>query len=394
MSAIVTDARYRMSLAVIRSLGRAGVRVACQEERGIGSLDALGFHSRFASSKVLTASPRLDPDRFVGDVLRLAHGGEVLIPMSLASILAVAERIEAVRGRVRAALPPLEAIRTANDTGRLLEVARQVGVPAPQSTVLPLGGDPASLIGRLKFPVVIKYREGEELRLPPQLRYSIVREPDHFVAVYREMSARQVSPLVQEYISGDGYGLSALFDEDSEPVALFCHRRIREYPVTGGPSCFAESVRDEKMIDYGLRLLKALRWHGVAMVEFKREQGTGEYKLMEINPRFWGSLPLAIQAGVDFPLLLYRVARGEDVRPTADYRIGVKMRYLFQDILAARGYLKRVPDRGAFLKGFLRDLLDPRVADGVFRLDDPLPGIVYTLRALKGLGRKTGGGEA
>ena len=85
------------------------------------------------------------------------------------------------------------------------------------------------------------------------------------------------------------------------------HRRIRERLVMGGPSTCAESVYDSKLLDYGLRVLKNLKWHGVAMVEFKKDSIDGEFKLMEINPKFWGSLDLAIASGVDFPYLLYNM---------------------------------------------------------------------------------------
>lgn len=391
MKAIVTDARYRMSLAVVRSLGRAGVPVLCQEERGISSLDALGFHSRYTTDTALTASPRHDPDAFIHDILALGDEGDVLLPMSLAAILATAGRIDEVRRRYRIALAPLASILIANDTQRLLEVAARVGVPTPQTVVLPPSADPAQLLERFQFPVVIKYREGEGLALPPEQRYAIVREPSRFLQVYGAMAARQASPLVQEYISGEGWGMAAIFDANSEPRALFGHRRVREYPVTGGPSAFAESVRDERMFEYGLRLLKELRWQGVAMVEFKREYETGEFKLMEINPRFWGSLPLAMHAGADFPHLLYRVAQGEDFPLADNYRVGARMRFLFQDLLAARGYLRRVPDKGRFLAGFLRDLLDPRVADGVFSLEDPKPSLLYAVRAFGKAGKKMGG---
>lgn len=387
MTAIVTDARYRMSLAVIRSLGRAGIDVIAQEERGIGTLAALGFQSRYSRQHWLTASPRLDPGAFVDDLVTRAKGGEVLLPMSLAAILAVAERIGCVRAKLKVALPPLAIINTANDKARLIELADGAGVPTPRTVVLPPGADPAAVTGQLTFPVVIKYREGEKLGLGPDKRYAIVRDRERFAETYRSMAARQESPLIQEYVAGDGWGMSAVMNADSEPVAVFCHHRLREYPVSGGPSCFAESRYDEQLVEYGVRLLKALRWQGVAMVEFKREFTTGRFKLMEINPRFWGSLPLAIAAGVDVPTVLYRVAAGEPVEPVLRHPTGVKMRYLFQDLLSVPGYLRRSDNRGAFLRGFVRDLLDPRVSDGVFKLADPLPGIVYTMRALRRAGR-------
>lgn len=383
MSVVITDARYRMSLAAIRSLGQSGVRVVAQEATGSAPGEILGFRSRYVSERILTASPMLAPDAFVADLLDRVQPGDVVIPMSSAAIDAIARQDETIRQRLRVLLPPVETIRLANDKQRLLEVAARIGIRTPQ-TVVAAAGEPAeAVLARVKLPVVIKYREGEKLGLAADRRYAIVTDPDQFLAVYRNMASQQASPLVQEYIRGDGWGMSALFDARSIPVAVFCHQRLREFPVSGGPSCFARSVRDERLIELGLRLLSELRWQGVAMVEFKRETATGEFVLMEINPRFWGSLPLAIAAGVDFPTLLYRVAAGETVAPQTDYHLDTKLRYLFQDLLSLRGYLRRVPQPARFLAGFVRDLFDPRVVDGVFRLADPQPGLAYLRRAIK-----------
>lgn len=381
MTAIVTDSRYRMSLTVVRSLGRAGIPVHCLEDRSTSLRDVLAFRSRYATKKDLVASSRLEPDKFVDDLLRVSGQGHVIVPISLSSIMAIAANLPRITTRLKVALPSLESLITADDTGRLLDIAERIGVPVPGAYAV---GDDK---GPIQFPVVIKYRKGEALQLPPEERYAIVRDPASFARIYEKMSANQESPLVQEYVPGEGYGMSALFNRESEPVAVFCHRRIREYPVTGGPSCFAESVWDPKMVDYGVSLLRELRWRGVAMVEFKGDIRSGEYKLMEINPRFWGSLPLAVLAGVDFPALLYRVAAGQDL-PLADlkspaYATGVRMRYLFQDLLSVRGYMRRESRKSAFVRGFLKDLFDPRVSDGLFQWDDPAPNLAYMLRAFR-----------
>ena len=89
------------------------------------------------------------------------------------------------------------------------------------------------------------------------------------------------------------------------------HRRLREYPISGGASAVACAYYDETLKEYGLRILSALAWHGVAMVEFKRQESPDRLVLMEINPKFWGSVELALEAGVDFASDLVRVFRGE-----------------------------------------------------------------------------------
>ena len=119
-----------------------------------------------------------------------------------------------------------------------------------------------------------------------------------------------VTLLVQECIHGEGQGVFALYDH-GRPLAWFAHRRVREKPPSGGISVVCESVPlDARMQAHAERLLSAAGWHGVAMVEFKVATDGSPY-VIEVNGRFWGSLQLAVDSGVDFPLMLYRLAMGE-----------------------------------------------------------------------------------
>src|SRR5262249_38745780 len=138
--------------------------------------------------------------------------------------------------------------------------------------------------------------------------------------------------LVQQRIVGPGVGVFVLFDR-GEIVADFAHRRLREKPPSGGASVLSESAPvDRALRDDARRLLGPLQWHGVAMLEYKQDQAGGGSYLMEVNGRFWGSLQLAIDAGVDFPHLACQLATGQ--RPAIDrpYAIGVKNRWLAGDL--------------------------------------------------------------
>ena len=118
--------------------------------------------------------------------------------------------------------------------------------------------------------------------------------------------------LLQERIEGPGVGVFVCCDR-GEPVALFAHRRLREKPPSGGVSVLCESAaaRSDRRATSATRLLQALDWRGVAMVEFKRDLRDGSLRLMEINGRFWGSLQLAIDAGVEFPGRRWSIAKDE-----------------------------------------------------------------------------------
>jgi hypothetical protein len=129
------------------------------------------------------------------------------------------------------------------------------------------------------------------------------------------------------------------------------------------------------------RILAHFRWTGVAMVEFKEDAATGVPYLMEVNARFWGSLQLAIDAGVDFPALLVGMALGETVSEPSGYRTGVRSRWLWGDfdhllaVVRGRGPGATPPTVRARVAAVGRFMLPWRPGDRleVLRLADPLP---------------------
>jgi predicted ATP-grasp superfamily ATP-dependent carboligase len=201
--------------------------------------------------------------------------------------------------------------------------------------------------------------------------------------LYRTVPYLREPSLIQKRIEGEGQGIFALCDS-GDPIALFAHRRIREKPPSGGVSVLRESIElPKEMTDHAVRLLKKVGWHGVAMVEFKVERGTGIPNLMEINGRFWGSLQLAIDAGLNFPNLLYRLSTRQSlVASRSTYKTGVKSRWLLGDLdhLLARtlksdkvlrlppGYPSRLRSIREFVRFCQKDLYYE-----IERRDDPAP---------------------
>jgi predicted ATP-grasp superfamily ATP-dependent carboligase len=145
---------------------------------------------------------------------------------------------------------------------------------------------------------------------------------------------------VQEYIPGTGAGVFTLCGS-AGPVAWFAHRRIREKPPQGGVSVVSESAPVDPVLQaLATKLLDSVNWFGPAMIEFRIDP-EGRPWLMEVNGRFWGSLQLAIDSGVDFPWLFYRLCHGEDVQGPASYEVGRRLRWLLGDfdhlLLQVRG---------------------------------------------------------
>ncbi|HEV2671123.1 MAG TPA: ATP-grasp domain-containing protein, partial [Gemmatimonadales bacterium] len=210
--------------------------------------------------------------------------------------------------------------------------------------------------------------------------------------VLSTLPAEAFPVLVQRWVSGVGEGLFAL-RWGGRTVALFAHRRLREKPPAGGVSVYRESIAlDPRLAGAGMRLLDALEWQGVAMIECRHDLDTGDYVVMEVNGRFWGSLQLAIDAGVDFPELLVRCAAGERVPDVRDYRVGVRSRWFWGDV--DHFYLRfRDESRWRAARDFVASSLR-RHRNEVWRWSDPLPFAVETLQWVGALIPDTGGARS
>lgn len=379
--AIVTDASERVGLHVIRALGRAGVSVLAVEveERARG---CPGFRSRYADEKHIIAGAAQSGAQWADDLLGAGREGDVIVPCCLNSLLRVIEHHEILRGRYRTLLPPQDVLMRANDKWSLYQFARDLGVPTPHSWCPVDQKEAEHLANQVDYPVIVKFRHDQGLFLGPSARYARVEHADEFVNTWCTFHERQPRPIVQEFITGEGYGFEALYSSEGQLVASFQHRRLVECPPKGGPSAVCESVKLPALENYGSRLLDALGWTGVAMVEFRRCATTGAFRLLEINPRFWGSLPLSEAAGVNFPALYVMCAQGQHV-DAPSYQEGVVVRMLPMYLRSMLiGVAQGGPDRWSTSR-HLRHLIDPRVREGLIAIDD-LPGsLAYIWKNLR-----------
>lgn len=308
------------------------------------------------------------------------------------TLLLLAKYREEIRKHTFLLIPDFEKIQFVRDKGNLIRFAESKGIPTPKTfhdlPSLSPSLEPCKVQGPSPESSAVEslapdMREGLTLQTIPTpavikprissgyFGIAYVKKQEDLAPFYREVHARYPYPLIQEWIPDGGgtYGLSALFDEASKVRAAFVHKKLRMFPVQGGPSTLREAVEHPQVMELGLSLLKALDWAGVAMVEFKVDPRDGVPKLMEVNPRFWGSLQLAIFSGVDFPHLILRMARGENVPPVMHYQVGKRCRWLlFGDILH---FLKN-PNRLHLHPSFF-DFFDPNTCYDILSRDDPLP---------------------
>lgn len=378
-SAVVTDSCLRTALLTIRCLGRHGVRITTVD-RESRYWHNLGGLSRYVRRRIVVPDNRTQPAAFAQAALKIAQDHDVLVPVGMHSIVPIAQCGSDLTHGVKVALPPFSAIERADDTRSLLRLARELRVPVPSTFELDDFPTLDALAEVVPFPAIVKI--GVEAGLPPHHRYRIVRSFSQLDAAVRDLSRFTDRPVIQELIVGDALGFEALYDFSGSPVATFCHRRLREFPLSGGPSTYCESFHSPLVEEYGRRLLDALGWVGLAMVEFKIDSRSGEPRLMEINPRPWGSMELPIRAGIEFPWLAYQLARDGSVNCTNSAKDRVRLRFLVNDIQAALAAARQT--RGFSDKlSILSSLIDPRVKEGVLTVRDPMPSLAYLMKGMQ-----------
>jgi predicted ATP-grasp superfamily ATP-dependent carboligase len=357
--ALVTDATYKNALGAIRCLGRHGAVVTAGAARRWGQ----GFLSAYTKSK-LVYPPPANEEGFLSAILRTVEAEQidVILPIGGETTRALSRHKERVERYAAVPVADWTAMEIASNKRRTMDMAAHLGVPIPKTY--------RAIDEVAEFPVVVKEVHGSG-----GVHY--VNSEDQLRALPTDAS------VIQEYVPGEGFGFFALF-VGGEEQAIFMHRRIREYPVTGGASTAAESFYDPVLRDLGLRLLRGLRWHGVAMVEFKRDRRDGEYKLMEINPKFWGSLDLAIACGVEFPWLAVEAAVGRDIEPVMTYPTGVRFRWVLDDFM-------RTLANPSSARAFMRDF-SPSVRDDLV-WSDPKPLIFQTMISVAVTVRRLAAGQ-
>jgi len=385
---LVTDGDQRASLALVRSLGRRGHRVFVAATRPNTIAAASRFARGFVRVPDALAQPREYVETLRSEVRRLGIG--VLIPTTEASLLAVLDD-PGFRDGVIVPFPDAATFRSICDKAAVLSRADAIGIAVPDQILLESAGSIAGAqLEALDYPIVVKPGRSIGERAGQRTKLTVMYADDA-AGLRRLVDALPEAAfpvLLQQRITGPGIGIF-LLRWNGQTLATFAHRRIREKPPSGGVSVYRESVEaDPALVRLSTELLEGFGWNGVAMVEYKVDARTDTPYLMEVNGRFWGSLQLAIDAGVDFPSLLVAAALGDRVTPVTDYRTGVRSRWWWGDVDQLITTLRRRPGdpalppeatpRKTAVAEFMK-LWQPGDRYEILRLDDPAPFLRETL---------------
>jgi predicted ATP-grasp superfamily ATP-dependent carboligase len=371
---VVAPADNLISLAVVRSLGRNGLRVVAISQR-----EGIGASSRYATEVIRAEKGEAGLVDAVRTAIHQYHPSAVFALGEL-EITALNLHREELEQSAKLLFPDQRRFELALRKDKTLAIARGLGIDTPE-TILISGSEELHLCAEVRYPVVVKPRQQDVV----DFKNVELGSEAELAGFFQHLPAFDNFYLVQEYCAGRGVGVEILMHE-GKALLTFQHRRVREYPPDGGVSVCCEAMAPEaQLVRQSEELLRAMDWEGVAMVEYRRDERTGRTVLMEVNGRFWGSLPLAIHAGADFPYALYLASKGA-FAPSRSPKTSVRARLLAGDSKWLYAVLKTgcLP-RGRAILDYLWDIR-PQVKSFVWCLDDLAPTWMFMKQHLCRIG--------
>lgn len=384
--ALLVGTAPRLALAVARSLAAHGVTlfaVPSTDDEGPLATGAIARHFRLPDA-------RNEPNEFDRGLERVIErtGASVLIPLSDSALAAIARNDDRLRARSMPACPPGAIIDRVLDKSVTIGYAQTLAIDIPETYEVGTTSTLHEAAAIMAYPVIAKPRN-HAAHGGVRLRHFM--GPDELEAAFADDPAFETRYLVQQFVPGAGVGVAALMHE-GEPIATFVHRRIKELPASGGVSVLSESApRDKALVEKAVALLRAIEWEGVALVEFRRAADGTDW-LMEVNGRYWGSLPTAIAAGVDFPFYQWEIVNGRTPEVPADYAVGTRVRWTRGALLRLRerlfepsGFGTRRMTKSQELRSFFTEDFARGVRSAVWSWREPLPAIIDAMPGLNRL---------
>ena len=376
-SVVVPAITAASSVICLRSLGRRGINTIAAAE----SADIPALRSRYCDEAVKLPSPRTDLLGYKNALLALARRPDVrtITPLREVDSYVLSAYREEFAEHIATPWPTLDVLRDAHDRIRLADAAEAAGVAIPETRLLDTVEDwDRERIVKARYALLVN-EYVPSLPETASAKGALTEHIDPGVEPDVEgITARMGHvPITQEFVPGEEFAVWALCD-DGEPVTICQRRRVRGFKYTGGASVCRKTMYDPDLDRVARALLAELDWHGLASVQFIANETTGEYELMEINPRFWASVSCAVQAGLDFPYEYYRFAGGESFDGDPTYERGVATHLLrgegayLHSVLTERSPYVEVPSFPAEAWAVARSCLAQPHFD-YLSLDDPRP---------------------
>ena len=388
MQAIILDGHLKSSLSAVRSLGRAGISISVGSRRSTG----MAMHSKYTKNSFVYTQPLENQDAFIENVKKEAArlGGKPLVfTFSDATFLSIYENKENLKEHITFVAPNQNSIEIAYDKALTNSLANTSDIPVIETYIPKTETELQEIAEKIPYPAVIKPRKSVTWKNGKGIfgTASFVHSTSELVEKFNTLkNLLGVEPLIQKFIDGEEYGVEMLARE-GKIYAEVVHHRLKSLSPTGGASVLKKTLEDgelkNRLIDYAEKLTKELSWSGPIMVEFKVDSDTRTPRLMEINGRFWGSLPLSVASGVDMPLLFFKDAESDEMQDTKIIsRTGIVTNHFlgsvlhFVRVLTSKDRMRKYlyPSRIQAAKDFV--FLPRGTKSDTWSFSDPLPSFI------------------
>ncbi len=356
---IVCDCKYRSAITAIRAFSRLDEEIVAVSVDDNPNPPA--FSSRYVKRRVVLSS---DKEEYTKELLALCRNCKkpVLFPVGNFTLSVIAENKDLFSQYAHFCASDKSILENLNDKKWVKNFAKKAGLLTP---VCYNEGE------NVIFPVVVKPFCGEKFGLRAEDRYRIVQNEEELKTALEYFKEYDPFPIIEEYINGDGVGVSLLVDKNSKVRCVFSHKRLIEFPANGGPSACLETFFDESLIESSVKFIEETDFEGLAMMEFKKSGD--KYYLLEINPRVWGSFPAVEKAKSDILSCYYNASQNIDGQLSLHYKRGIKIKFLRGMTAALIENTIKKRFQKAF--GIIIDILNPCIHHALFSINDPIPAI-------------------
>ena len=373
MKALITGSNWKIGIAAAYSLARNGVTVIGTDEHKL----PLNIHSRHLKAHYFNAL--FSQDQFFDDIISIIKKEKPDVLLPIAGTKQISLHKSEIKKYVKLLVPDYESYIMVYDKKHAHKLCTDVGIAVPNR----YSDEEANSI--------LKNAENLKLVIKPDFDIggakglSIVSSINHLNIARKYIESISSGYVIEEYIPGAMYAVQILFDKKNRLLEYFILKKIHQWPVTGGITAYAISKCEYRFLEFFLPFFEKCPWEGPVEAELIIDERNGSLKLIEINPRFAGSIAFAIQCGINFPLTACRAAVSEhDFEITSNYEPGIfyiNTSYYLKAILKE---FRSAKSKSLFINQILKELKQKKVSTLIDRRDFP----VYIAKAINELKTK------
>jgi predicted ATP-grasp superfamily ATP-dependent carboligase len=364
---------FETGLAVIRALGRKGIKVI-----GVDHKKDIAWYSRYTQPFICPHPIEAEHEFMSWIVNTFSKGQQLPVFFTGDDFLYTFSR-----NRIFFSdfflfnLPEHQKLTAIADKYHQFQLAQKAGINVPQTWLIENTSHlTPDLFPESTWPLILKGREVNAWRevFGGTIKGFRINTYAELIKACEPALKKQVPLVAQEVIAGpdtNHYKYCAYRSQTGETFAEFCLQKIRQNPIRFGIGSVVRSVENKELINTGRKFFKGIDYQGIGSAEFKYDQKDGKLKLIELNPRYWQQNTLAETCGINFPLINYRDLAGiKQAAIPSNYKTGVKWINIYMDL---KSFLDYKREGEITLRQWINSLKGPKVLSD-FAKDDIIPG--------------------